>query len=67
MTSASARTRLDVGVAGEQLARERRMIFARVAFAHAVLHQARQTRQAGDRRINAALEQIAIQHDLALR
>ena len=65
MTSASAAHAFDVGVAGEQLARQRRMILARVAFADAVLHQPRQARQPGDRRINAALEQIAVQHDLA--
>jgi hypothetical protein len=39
---------LDVGVAREQLARERRMILARVAFAHAVFHQ---PRRLGNRRL----------------
>ena len=42
------------------------MILARVAFADPVLHQARQARQAGDGRIDAALEQVAVQHDLPL-
>ena len=62
--SSTAAHAFDLGAAGEQLAREGRMILARVALADAVFHEARQAGQPGDGRINPTLKQVTIQHDL---
>ena len=54
-----------LGVAGEQLAGDVGVILAGEVLADAVLHQARQRRQHGDRRIHALVGQLAPEHDLA--
>ena len=66
MTAASAAHLLDARVGGEELAGDVRVVVARLALADAVLHQAREAGQPGDGRIDAALEELALEHDLPL-
>ena len=56
----------DLGVAGEQLVVQVRVVGAGVALADAVFHQTGQAGQHVDGRIDAGLVQIPVQHDLHL-